>query len=137
MKVFLERKQHNKYSKFKEYKNNTLYFGNYGFKILKSHKIAQIQFENIKKSIERLLKLSAKSSTKVWYRIFINKNSTSLALESRMGKGKGSITSRYAFLKPGQILVEFNELTRHQFNLLYTLMHNKWSLPVKKLIKKI
>ncbi len=42
-----------------------------------------------------------------------NTTTTKLSLESRMGKGKGSIYTRSVFVKPGFVLYELQNVSNH------------------------
>ena len=49
----------------------------------------------------------------------LNKTLTKLSLESRMGKGKGSIYTRALFLKKGSIIYEFSNISDQQIKEIY------------------
>ncbi|MGH1163429.1 ribosomal protein L16 [Bacillus mycoides] len=55
----------------------------------------------------------------------MNLNLTKLNLESRMGKGKGSIYENAIFLKPGMILYEFDNFPISQKIKLFKYLKKK------------
>ena len=65
----------------------------------------------------------------------LNKTLTKLSLESRMGKGKGSIYTRVLFLKKGSVIYEFVNINNHQIKEVY--MYLKKYVPARlKLVYK-
>lgn len=102
----------------KTWTNSThlLKFGTYGFKLTENLWLTKNQF----KTLDRLLHLKIKTlegsikSCKVWSLITFNKTLTKLPLESRMGKGKGSVITEIVWLKKGSVIYEFENIKFHQ-----------------------
>lgn len=90
-----------KLSKF-EFKSNTLKFGTIGLKAEESGTITSRQLEAARQAIVRKIKRKGK----IWIRIFPNLPITSKPTESRMGKGKGSVSYWAAKVKSGTVLFE-------------------------------
>jgi len=88
--------------KGKATKGNTLYYGDYGLKIIEPCWITSNQIEAARIAITHHLK----SKGKVWIRIFPDKPVTKKPAESRMGKGKGDVSHWVAVVLPGRIIFE-------------------------------
>lgn len=85
-----------------------LLFGNYGF-AFESHGTLSAKFvETVRLDIARALKKKAK----VWLRLCCDTPVTARPVETRMGKGKGSISGWQAKVRPGQVFIEFSGLTK-------------------------
>lgn len=85
-----------------EFKNNKLKFGQIGLKSFESGVISARQLEASRRAIVR--KLSRKG--KLWLRVFPDYPLTKKASESRMGKGKGSVSSWSVRIAKGTMLFE-------------------------------
>lgn len=85
-----------------KFKSNTLKFGDIGLKSFDSGLISARQIEAARRAIVR--KLNRKG--KVWLRIFPDYPITKKPGESRMGKGKGAVSSWSAKVSKGTILFE-------------------------------
>lgn len=79
-----------------------LAFGDFGIQALEAGVFTSKQIEAARVAINRFLKRRGK----VWIRIFPHKPYTQKPLETRMGKGKGSVEFYIATIKAGQILFE-------------------------------
>ena len=96
--------------------------GSYGIKILSNLRLTEKQMM----SLERILKVKLKElsiqfqKTKVWVNIQLNRTLTKLSLESRMGKGKGSIYTKVLFIEKGSIIYEFKNIKIQQMKETYT-----------------
>ena len=88
--------------KGKATKGNTLYYGDYGLKIIEPCWITSNQIEAARIAITHHLK----SKGKVWIRVFPDKPVTKKPAESRMGKGKGDVSHWVAVVLPGRIIFE-------------------------------
>lgn len=89
------------------YRPNTLKFGYYG---LKSTTYGTIEFKHLeagRKAINQKLKRSGK----IWIRILPILPITTTPISTRMGKGKGAVSSWIYFVKPGTIIYEINNIT--------------------------
>ncbi len=80
----------------------TLEFGEYGLKVLEGGWLTAQQIEAGRVAIVR----TARKGAKIWIRVFPDKPITKKPLETRMGKGKGSVEGWVAVVKPGKIVYE-------------------------------
>lgn len=105
----MQKKTHNNHKKLKNNCNNLLRKGSSGIKIndfkITSKELENKVYYNLIKKIKKIIK---SNKINIWNKIHFNKNLTKLNLESRMGKGKGSIYTKATFLKPGDIIYEFD-----------------------------
>lgn len=90
-------------------------FGDFALQATDRHFLTSRQIEACRMSIQRHVKRQGK----LWIRIFPDKPLTKKPLEVRMGKGKGSVESWVAVIKPGRVLFEIagvpEELARSAF----------------------
>lgn len=93
-----KRRQNTKF----EFKANKLAFGDIGIKSVMSGTITARQIEAARQTIARKIKRKGK----IWIRIFPHMPVTSKPNESRMGKGKGSVSHWCAYIKGGTTLFE-------------------------------
>ena len=96
------RKQQKGRVKGKAQRGNSLAFGDFGMQSLERTSITSSQIEAARVAVTRHLKRKGK----VWIRIFPHKPITKKPLETRMGKGKGSVERWVAPVKPGTMLFE-------------------------------
>lgn len=113
--MFLQPKK-TKYKKVKkgklkkfEYKSNSIKFGEMGLKAIDSGVINARQIESARRTIARKIKRKGK----IWLRIFPDLPITSKPTESRMGKGKGSVSYWAAKIKGGMTLFEICGVPSH------------------------
>ena len=92
-----------------EFKSNTLKFGEIGLKAKESGLISARQLE----SARRVLARKIKKKGKIWIRIFPFLPITSKPTESRMGKGKGSVSHWVSRIKSGTTLFEVCGVPKH------------------------
>ena len=83
---------------------NCIAFGQIGLQAVGRGYINSRQIEAGRRTITRKLKRGGK----VWIRIFPDKPITKRPAETRMGKGKGSVDSWVAVIKPGRIIYEID-----------------------------
>ena len=90
-------------------------FGDFGIQAMECGRITSRQIEAARMAIQRKVKRSGK----LYIRIFPDKPLTKKPLETRMGKGKGSVETWVAVIKPGRMLYEIEgvpeELAREAF----------------------
>ena len=86
----------------KSQRGNQLHFGTIGFKAIEAGRIDSRQIEAARIAMTRHVKRQAKS----WIRVFPDKPLTKKPLETRMGKGKGSVDKYVMNIKPGRICFE-------------------------------
>lgn len=85
-----------------EHRQTKVVFGSYGLKTLEGGKISSRQIEAVRRVIVRKLKRTGR----VWIRVFPNVPITAKPNEVRMGRGKGSVDSWVAVVKPGTVIYE-------------------------------
>ena len=83
-------------------RGNSVSFGEYGLMSLEAKFITNRQIEAARIAMTRHIRRGGK----VWIRIFPDIPYTKKPAETRMGKGKGSLESWVAAVKPGRILFE-------------------------------
>jgi large subunit ribosomal protein L16 len=88
-------------------RGSSLAFGSYGLQAVGSGWITARQIEAGRVAITRHVKRTGK----IWIRIFPDKPLSKKPLETRMGKGKGSVETWVAVVKPGRILYEVEGVT--------------------------
>jgi len=132
--MFLQPKK-TKYKKVKkgklsklEFKSNSLKFGEIGLKTKASGLISAVQIESARRTIGRKIKKKGK----IWIRIFPNLPITSKPTESRMGKGKGSVSHWVSRVKSGTVLFEVCGVPVHIAK--EALRSGSAKLPIKTII---
>jgi len=96
------RKQQKGRNRGKAYRGNQLAFGSIGIKAIEAGRIDSRQIEAARVAMTRHVKRTGK----VWIRVFPDKPLTAKPLETRMGKGKGSVDKWVMNVKPGRIIYE-------------------------------
>lgn len=110
---------------------NTIAFGGIGLQATECGLITTRQIEAARRVITRTLKRGGKT----WIRIFPDKPITKRPAETRMGKGKGSVDTWGAVVKPGRIMYEIEGVSDELATKALTLAGFK--LPVKtKIVKR-
>lgn len=92
-----------------EFKANTIRFGELGLKAESAGMITARQIEAARRAIARKIKRKGK----IWIRIFPDLPITAKPIESRMGKGKGSVSHWVARVRGGSILFEVCGIPTH------------------------
>lgn len=85
-------------------RGNTIAFGDFGLVALSAGWVSNRQIEAARIAMTRHIKRGGK----VWIRIFPDKPYTKKPLETRMGKGKGSVEGWVCVIKPGRVMFEMN-----------------------------
>ncbi|MFA7091983.1 MAG: 50S ribosomal protein L16 [Arcobacteraceae bacterium] len=111
------RKQMKGRNRGKASSGNSLAYGDFGIKALEHGRIDSRQIEAARVAMTRKVKRQAK----VWIMVFPDKPLTAKPLETRMGKGKGSVDKWVMNIKPGRICFEMagvgEELSREALTL--------------------
>ena len=84
------------------HRGNSLAYGDFGIKALEHGRIDSRQIEASRIAMTRKVKRQAK----VWIMVFPDKPLTAKPLETRMGKGKGSVDKWVMNIKPGRVCFE-------------------------------
>ena len=79
----------------KDSRGAEIHFGEYGLQAMEPGWITQRQIEAARRAMG-----------KVWIRVFPDKPVTQRGAETRMGKGKGSVSHWVAVVRPGRMLFE-------------------------------
>lgn len=77
-------------------------FGEFGLKSMALGQLTARQIEACRRAVTRAMKRGGK----VWIRIFPDKPITKKPLETRQGKGKGSVEYWVALVQPGRMVIE-------------------------------
>lgn|SRR5690554_203063 len=92
-------------------------FGDFGLQATECGRITSRQIEAARMAIQRTVRRQGK----LYIRIFPDKPITKKPLETRMGKGKGSVEGWVAVIKPGRMLYEIEgvpeDLAREAFRI--------------------
>jgi len=99
----------------KAYRGSDVSFGDYALQATECGRLSARQIEAARMAIQRKVKRAGK----LFIRVFPDKPLTKKPLETRMGKGKGSVEGWVANVKPGKVLYEIEgiseELAREAF----------------------
>ena len=109
----------------KSFNGNSIAFGEIALKAVEAGRIDSRQIEAARISMTRHVKRQAKS----WIRVFPDKPLTKKPLETRMGKGKGSVEKWVMNIKPGRIIFEMAGVSEELAREALTLAKHK--LPFK------
>jgi large subunit ribosomal protein L16 len=115
----------------KSFRGNSISFGDIGLKATEAGRIDSRQIESARIAYTRHTKRTAKT----WIRVFPDKPLTAKPLETRMGKGKGSVDRWVMNIKPGRIIFEIAGVSEELAREALTLAMHK--LPFKtKIVTK-
>jgi len=116
----------------KSFKANTLAYGNIGIKALEHGRIDGRQIEAARIAMTRKVNREGK----IWITVFPAKPLTAKPLETRMGKGKGSVDKYVMNIKPGRICFEMagvsDKLAREAFALAQAKLPFKTKIVTKE-----
>ncbi|MDQ1326124.1 MAG: large subunit ribosomal protein [Campylobacterota bacterium] len=96
------RKQQKGRNRGKAFRGNKIEFGDIAIKATEAGRIDSRQIEAARITMTRKISRSGKT----WIRVFPHKPLTAKPLETRMGKGKGSVEKWVMNIKPGRIIFE-------------------------------
>ncbi|MGB5265678.1 MAG: 50S ribosomal protein L16 [Polyangiales bacterium] len=109
----------------KAYRGGKISFGDFGLQALEPGRISQRQIEAARMTIQRKVKRQGQ----LFIRIFPDKPITKKPLETRMGKGKGSVEGWVAVVRPGRMLYEIQGVPEDVARAAFALAAHK--LPLK------
>jgi len=109
----------------KSHRANTLAYGSIGLKAIEHGRIDSRQIEASRVAMTRKINRTGK----VWIMVFPAKPLTAKPLETRMGKGKGSVEKWVMNIKPGKICFEMGGVDEDLAREALTLAKHK--LPFK------
>ena len=107
------------------YRGSKVSFGDYGLQAVEAGWIKSRQIEAARVAITRRIKRMGK----VWIRVFPDKPITKKPLETRQGKGKGSVEGWVCVIKPGRMLYEIQGVPENLAREAFQLAAHK--LPIK------
>lgn len=102
-----------------------VHFGEYGIQALQGGWITARQIESARVALTRKMKKGGK----IWIRIFPDRPLTRKPIETRMGKGKGSMEYWVAPVKRGRIMFEVSGVPREVVEAAFRTAAHK--LPIK------
>jgi len=107
--LFPRKVKHRKWQKGRARGKNTsrgtsLAFGSYGLKAMTGCWLTARQIEAARRAMTRYVQRGGK----IWIRVFPDKPVTKKPIETKMGKGKGSVDHYVVPVKPGRILFEMD-----------------------------
>lgn len=100
--------QKNRY--FRYYTQSRLQYGQYGLKLLQPMRLTNRHIFRHKLLVKKGSKRSERTYRKMWFNAFPHTPLTRKPEGSRMGKGKGKLSTWVAQINPGVIIVEFKNL---------------------------
>ena len=106
-------------------------FGEYGLQSLGREWVTNRQIEACRITINRYLKRKGK----VWIRIFPHKPITKRPPETRMGKGKGSVETWVAVVRPGTMMFEIGGVPESAAKEAMRLAANKLGVRTRFVIR--
>lgn len=118
------KKSHNKYSKNLMYNRHLLKFGSVGFKITSRVSLTKDRLFYLNVAFQKKVNSLTFNSKnyKLWCLLSTNETITKLNLESRMGKGKGSIYTEGVFIRPGCIIYELQNVSDYHVLELFAFL---------------
>ncbi|MDR0407565.1 MAG: 50S ribosomal protein L16 [Campylobacteraceae bacterium] len=119
------RKQMKGRNRGKATRGTDIAFGDLAIKAVEAGRVDSRQIEAARVALTRHVKRQAKT----WIRVFPDKPITKKPLETRMGKGKGSVEKWVMNIKPGRIIYEIAGVDEGLAREALTLAMNK--LPFK------
>ena len=114
----------------KAYRGSDVSFGDYGLQALSPGWVTARQIEAARMAIQRKVRRQGK----LYIRVFPDKPLTKKPLETRMGKGKGSVEMWVAVVKPGKMLYEIEGVPEDLAREAFRIAGHK--LPVKTVFFK-
>jgi large subunit ribosomal protein L16 len=109
------------------YRAASVDFGDYGLQVLEPGRITSRQIEAARMAIQR----ATKRQGKLFIRLFPDKPVTKKPLETRMGKGKGSVEEWVAVVQPGRMLYELEGVAEDVAREAFKLAGIKLPLPTR------
>jgi large subunit ribosomal protein L16 len=105
----------------------SLLFGKFGLAFQSHGKLPSKLIETLRLDISKIVKKKAK----IWVRLCCDTPVTARPVETRMGKGKGSISYYETKVRPGMILFEFSGLSMATMKTIHTWILKKSPLVLK------
>jgi large subunit ribosomal protein L16 len=109
------------------YRAASVDFGDFGLQCLEPGRVTARQIEAGRMAIQR----ATKRQGKLFIRLFPDKPVTKKPLETRMGKGKGSVEEWVAVVKPGRMIYELEGVAEDVAREAFKLAGIKLPLPTR------
>ncbi len=119
-------------SRGKSFNGNKIEFGEYAIKAIEAGRIDSRQIEAARITMTRRINRMGKT----WIRVFPDKPLTAKPLETRMGKGKGSVDKWVMNIKPGRIIFEMTGVAEELSREALTLAQHKLPFKTKIISRK-
>jgi len=113
-------------------RGNTIVFGDFGLVSQDLHWITSRQIEAARIAMTRHIKRGGK----VWIRIFPDIPYTRKPAETRMGKGKGSLDTWVAMVKPGTVMFEMSGVSVELASEAMKLAASKLPIQTKFIVRQ-
>lgn len=112
------------------YKIPKIIFGDFSMTLTKSYNLEYIYLYNIKRNLKKIFKKQKTKSKKLW--LFLHKNYplTKKSKNSRMGKGKGSLSRYCSRIKQNHNLFEFTGFSLKDIFFLKKIFLKKIHIPI-------
>lgn len=107
-------------------------FGDFGLQATENGWITARQIEAVRVALSRKMKKGGK----IWIRIFPDRPLTRKPLETRMGKGKGSVEYWTAAVKRGRVMFEITGVSREIAQEAFRTASFKLPIKVKMLVRE-
>jgi len=111
----------------KAYRGSDVSFGDYALQATECGRLTARQIEAARMAIQRKVKRQGK----LFIRVFPDKPLTKKPLETRMGKGKGSVEAWVAVVKPGKVLYEIEGIPESLAREAFRVAGHKLPVPVQ------
>lgn len=107
------------------YRGSDVSFGDYALQATGRGRVTARQIEAARMAIQRTVKRQGK----LYIRVFPDKPITKKPLETRMGKGKGSVEAWVAVVKPGRVLYEIEGVPEEVARAAFRIAGHKLPIP--------
>ncbi len=109
-----------------------LNFGTYGLKATTPERVSARQIEAARRAMTRHMKRQGR----VWIRIFPDVPVTAKPIETRMGKGKGSVDRWVCKVKPGRMMFEIDGVSEDVAREALRLAAMKLSVKTRTVVRE-
>lgn len=109
----------------KAYRGSDVSFGDFALQATDNGWVSARQIEAARMAIQRTVKRQGK----LYIRVFPDKPLSKKPLETRMGKGKGSVELWVAVVKPGKVLYEIEGVTEEVAREAFRIAGHKLPIP--------
>ncbi|MCU0673335.1 MAG: 50S ribosomal protein L16 [Myxococcota bacterium] len=111
----------------KAYRGSDVSFGDFALQVTESGRVSARQIEAARMAIQRTVKRQGK----LFIRVFPDKPVSKKPLETRMGKGKGSVELWVAVVKAGKVLYEIEGVPEDMAREAFRIAGHKLPVPTQ------